>query len=246
MVQTIEETKPMLPIDEDEHLKIITWPFAFTIRAKCSSQTWRFKVWENKDQATTKVRGALHALRQPFCRWVNIYHKKKCRWQFRMNIKELLMKLVYRVREYGAYLLWGYGTVDTTKDYLYMFESTTIETMCKFYMAVVAMVWPQEDQMKETQFASWHKTQGSINFMHWSRKNYPFVWQGLCKGHIGEECNVVLEAVTDYDMLIWHFFRGMAGSHNDINVLQCSSCLRCHASECNYGSMAISTQKCST
>jgi hypothetical protein len=25
MVQTIEETKPMLPIDEDEHLKIITW-----------------------------------------------------------------------------------------------------------------------------------------------------------------------------------------------------------------------------
>jgi hypothetical protein len=64
--------------------------------------------------------------------------------------------------------------------------------------------------------------------------------------HIGEECNVVLEAVADYDLLICHFFRGMAGSHNYINVLQCSPCLRCHASECNYGSMAASTQKCTT
>jgi hypothetical protein len=32
-------------------------------------------------------------------------------------------------------------------------------------------------------------------------------------------CNVVLEAVADYDLCIWHSFFGMAGSHNDINVL---------------------------
>ena len=33
---------------------------------------------------------------------------------------------------------------------------------------------------------------------------------------------VVLEAVADYDMWIWHAFFGMAGTHNDLNVLQCS------------------------
>jgi hypothetical protein len=33
---------------------------------------------------------------------------------------------------------------------------------------------------------------------------------------------VVLEAVADHDIWIWHAFFGMAGSHNDINMLQCS------------------------
>jgi hypothetical protein len=39
------------------------------------------------------------------------------------------------------------------------------------------------------------------------------------KGNHGY-CSVVLEAVEDYDFSIWHSFFGMAGSHNDINMLQ--------------------------
>jgi hypothetical protein len=31
---------------------------------------------------------------------------------------------------------------------------------------------------------------------------------------------VILEAVTDHDLWIWHSFFGMAGTHNDINILQ--------------------------
>ena len=34
---------------------------------------------------------------------------------------------------------------------------------------------------------------------------------------------MVLEAVADQDLWIWHAFFGMPGSHNDINVLQCSN-----------------------
>ena len=33
----------------------------------------------------------------------------------------------------------------------------------------------------------------------------------------------MLEEVADQDLWIWHAFFGMAGSHNDINVLQCSN-----------------------
>jgi hypothetical protein len=43
----------------------------------------------------------------------------------------------------------------------------------------------------------------------------------MYKGHKGA-CSVVLEAVADHDLWIWHAFFGMAGSHNNINVLQCS------------------------
>jgi hypothetical protein len=32
--------------------------------------------------------------------------------------------------------------------------------------------------------------------------------------------SVILEAVADHDLLIWYYFFGMAGTHNDIDVLQ--------------------------
>ncbi|KAK1619841.1 hypothetical protein QYE76_025358 [Lolium multiflorum] len=38
-------------------------------------------------------------------------------------------------------------------------------------------------------------------------------------GH-SEGCTVILEDVASHDTWIWHLFFGMAGSHNDINVLQ--------------------------
>ncbi|KAK1669890.1 hypothetical protein QYE76_058049 [Lolium multiflorum] len=50
-------------------------------------------------------------------------------------------------------------------------------------------------------------------------KNCPFGWRGAYNGH-SEGCTVILEAVASHDTWIWHSFFGMAGSHNDINVLQ--------------------------
>ena len=41
----------------------------------------------------------------------------------------------------------------------------------------------------------------------------------MYKGHKGG-CSVILETVATQDLCIWHSFFDMAGSHNDINVLQ--------------------------
>jgi hypothetical protein len=53
--------------------------------------------------------------------------------------------------------------------------------------------------------------------MHWKLKNCPTAWQGNFIGHIHEP-TIILEAVTSYDLWIWHAFFELPGSHNDINV----------------------------
>src|SRR3954463_14762316 len=63
---------------------------------------------------------------------------------------------------------------------------------------------------------------GSIDCIYWEWKNCPFSWQGMYKGAKGHY-SVVLEAVATHDLWIWHSFFGMPGTHNDINVLQCSN-----------------------
>ncbi|XP_057773379.1 uncharacterized protein LOC131021087 [Salvia miltiorrhiza] len=60
---------------------------------------------------------------------------------------------------------------------------------------------------------------GSLDCMHWAWKNCPKAWHGAyTRGDQGEP-TLILEAVASFDLWIWHAFFGVAGSNNDINVL---------------------------
>ncbi|KAI3681180.1 hypothetical protein L6452_35965 [Arctium lappa] len=64
---------------------------------------------------------------------------------------------------------------------------------------------------------------GSIECMHWAWKNCPVAWHGqFTRGDHGVP-TIMLEAVASQDLWIWHAFFGVAGSNNDINVLNQST-----------------------
>ena len=61
---------------------------------------------------------------------------------------------------------------------------------------------------------------GSTDCMHWEWKNCSAAWKGkYTTGFKGKHPTMILEAVVDYRLWIWHAYFGVAGSNNDINVL---------------------------
>jgi hypothetical protein len=60
---------------------------------------------------------------------------------------------------------------------------------------------------------------GSIDCMYWQWHNCPVGWQDqFTQGDIKYPI-IILELVASHDRSIWHAFFGVAGSNNDINVL---------------------------
>ncbi|XP_021736436.1 uncharacterized protein LOC110702985 [Chenopodium quinoa] len=59
---------------------------------------------------------------------------------------------------------------------------------------------------------------GSIDCMHWEWKNFPTAWKAQYAGR-SKSATLILEAVCDQDLWIWHAFFGIPGSCNDLNFL---------------------------
>ena len=65
----------------------------------------------------------------------------------------------------------------------------------------------------------WPGLFGSIDCMHYQWKNCPVAWNGQYLDKDGN-ISIILEAIVDQSLWIWHVFFGTAGSNNDLNVLQ--------------------------
>ncbi|XP_021980695.1 uncharacterized protein LOC110876843 [Helianthus annuus] len=128
----------------------------------------------------------------------------------------------------------AYGTAPNVFDkYLKMFECTIRLCIYKFSKTVITLYGrrylrrptPSDIQALYAAHEARHGFQGmldSIDCTHWEWQNCPNAWQGQYMRGDYPHLTIMLEATTSGDFWIWHAFFGIAGSSNDINVLDLS------------------------
>ncbi|KAL5832315.1 hypothetical protein ACOSQ4_017669 [Xanthoceras sorbifolium] len=131
---------------------------------------------------------------------------------------------VFRMLAYGV-------PADSTDEYIKIGESTAIESMKRFCRAVVEVfrerylrspnAYDVARLLQIGEERGFPGMLGSLDCMHWKWKNCPTAWAGQYSGRSGSP-TIILEAVADYDLWIWHAYFGLPGSNNDINVLEAS------------------------
>jgi hypothetical protein len=128
----------------------------------------------------------------------------------------------------------AYGTpADMWDENLRIAESTTIECMNNFCRGVIECFGPtylrkptREDLQRLLHIGEargFPGMLGSVDCMHWQWRNCPVAWKGQYTRGDQHGPTVMLEAVASHDLWIWHAFFGVAGSNNDINVLNRST-----------------------
>ncbi|XP_023738213.1 uncharacterized protein LOC111886214 [Lactuca sativa] len=125
---------------------------------------------------------------------------------------------------------------DTMDDYMRMSERTTRESLYTLSKGVVEIfgdvyLWkPSLHDLRELYAAheerhGFPRMIGSIDCTPWKWKNCSVAWKGqYASDHHGSP-SLVLEVVASQDLWILHAFFGVAGSNNDVNVLDQSSIL---------------------
>lgn len=133
-------------------------------------------------------------------------------------------------------------------EYIQVGESTAIESLKRFCNAIIGLYEEQymrrpnerdiERLLAQGKARGFPGMLGSLDCMHWTWKNCPTAWHGTHAGVPHKARTLILEVVADKDLRIWHAFFGMSGTHNDINVLDCShlfdDIINDKAPQCNY------------
>ena len=141
-----------------------------------------------------------------------------------------------RLKITAALRILAYGcSADSLDENLEMSETTVLKCTEHFVKSVIAIFGeeyqrqPSRDDLKRILQVAEKRGMpgmlGSIDCMHWAWKNCP---SSLAGQHKGKEAKptVVLEAIADHDLWIWHANFGSPGSLNDINILNASSLLK--------------------
>ncbi|KAK3218636.1 hypothetical protein Dsin_012606 [Dipteronia sinensis] len=120
---------------------------------------------------------------------------------------------------------------DATEEYIRIGESTTIESLKRFYHVIVEEFTDEYLRSHNaTDVASllcngkdhgFPRMLDSLDCMHWKWKNYPTTWAGQYAGCSGSP-TIILKVVVDYGLWIWHAYFRLAGLTSDINVLEAS------------------------
>ncbi|XP_010232218.2 uncharacterized protein LOC100822948 [Brachypodium distachyon] len=143
----------------------------------------------------------------------------------------------------------AYGTpADMLDEYLKIGESTAIECIQNFVEGVIDIFGAEylrrpntedtERLLHISESRGFPGMLGSLDCMHWHWERCPEAWMGqFTRGDKGFP-TLILEAVASQDLWVWHAYFGVAGSNNDINVLNQSPLfvehLRGQAPKVNY------------
>ncbi|XP_044407151.1 uncharacterized protein [Triticum aestivum] len=134
----------------------------------------------------------------------------------------------------AAIRMLAYGTsADQLDEVLSIGASTSLECLGYFAKGVIAKFGeeylrpPSVDELERLlqigESRGFPGMIGSIDCMHWQWENCPVAWRGqFTRGDHGVP-TMILEAVASHDLRIWHAYFGVAGSNNDINVLNWST-----------------------
>ncbi|XP_020159354.1 protein ALP1-like isoform X3 [Aegilops tauschii subsp. strangulata] len=128
----------------------------------------------------------------------------------------------------------AYGTpADALDEYLKIAECTSIKCLKLFVKGVIHIFgdeYMRKPNVNDVQrlldigeSRGFPGMLGSLDCMHWRWDKCPMEWKGqFTSGYKGVP-TLILEAVASQDLWIWHAFFGVAGSNNDINVLNQST-----------------------
>ncbi|CAH9125673.1 unnamed protein product, partial [Cuscuta epithymum] len=124
----------------------------------------------------------------------------------------------------------AYGcSADSLDEYVQIGESTAIECLKKFCDAIIGLFEEQYLRkpnksditilLKDGESRGFPGMLGSLDCMHWHWENCPTAWHGTHTNGLKKIPTLILEIVAGHNLWIWHAFFGMAGTNNDVNVL---------------------------
>ncbi|CAL8168987.1 unnamed protein product [Prunus armeniaca] len=124
------------------------------------------------------------------------------------------------------------SSADQVDEIARMRKSTTLKALVRFCDAVETLYTrdylrrptPRDLQrlLQKAEGRGFSRMIGSIDCMHWQWNSCPTAWQGDYGNRKGQK-SIILEVVAGFDTWVWHAFFGVAGSQNDLNVLDQSS-----------------------
>ncbi|XP_021767623.1 uncharacterized protein LOC110732011 [Chenopodium quinoa] len=129
----------------------------------------------------------------------------------------------------AAIRMLAYGVAaDAVDEYLRLGQTTSRQALQHFCQGVISQFEseylrkPTNEDLRrilhQNDLRGFPGMIGSIDCMHWEWKNCPTTWKAQYAGR-SKSATLILEAVADQDLWIWHAFFGMPGSCNDLNVL---------------------------